>query len=53
MDFLNENIVNNIEIDEDINVLDFIHSNNISDETHKENKDKEDIIVGIDLGTTN
>ncbi len=56
MDFLNENIVNekdNIEIDEDINVLDFIHSNNISDETHKENKDKQDIIVGIDLGTTN
>ena len=54
MDFLNENIVNeNIEIDEDINVLDFIHSNNISDEMHKENKDKQDIIVGIDLGTTN
>lgn len=57
MDFLNENIVNdienNIEIDEDINVLDFIHSNNISDDVHKDNKNKEDIIVGIDLGTTN
>jgi molecular chaperone DnaK (HSP70) len=61
MDLLNENrnINDNdndkIEeiIDEDVNVLDFINSHNVSDEVYKDNKNKQDIIVGIDLGTTN
>ena len=57
MDPLNENYNNDCN-DNDCNVLDFIQSNNISDVAFQNNmnninNNKEDIIVGIDLGTSN
>ena len=62
MDLLNENYDKQEEdkLQEEDTLLDFIQSNNISDDTFQNNmnnmnniNNKEDIIVGIDLGTSN